>query len=202
MIKYYTLFHLKKSKELKKTVKKIRKGLSRFRSFMFATYQNLQFFQINKTLVGRAYIFVLLIIFAFQFGFPRYSSYANLSIREAVSEVQSVIYNNLPSAQDREFRTILVTATAYNSLPGQTDDTPCLTANQYDLCANNREDVIACNFLPFGTRVMFPDLEPNKIYTVQDRMHQRYPFRIDFWLKEKSDAKKFGLKTLRMQIYE
>jgi 3D (Asp-Asp-Asp) domain-containing protein len=95
-----------------------------------------------------------------------------------------------------------VPVTAYNSLPGQTDSTPCITANGFNLCKNNQQNVIAANFLPFGTKVRFPDYDPNTIYTVQDRMNARYYYRADIWMKNRPDAVKFGLQNLKIEIYQ
>ena len=45
-------------------------------------------------------------------------------------------------------RTSTHTITAYNSEAGQTDDSPCTTANGYNVCLSGKEDTIAANFLP------------------------------------------------------
>lgn len=91
--------------------------------------------------------------------------------------------------------------TAFSSTVAETDDTPCLTAINYDLCMHNVENVVACNFLPFGTKVVFPQLDPNKYYTVVDRMHERYNSRVDIWMKSHQEAEKFGKKYLTVEIY-
>jgi 3D (Asp-Asp-Asp) domain-containing protein len=91
--------------------------------------------------------------------------------------------------------------TAFSSTVAETDDTPCLTAIDYDLCKHNVENVVACNFLPFGTKVVFPQLDPNKYYTVVDRMHEKYDNRIDIWRKTHQAAEDFGLKYLTVEIY-
>jgi len=96
---------------------------------------------------------------------------------------------------------IEVEATAYSSTVGQTDSTPCITASNLNVCKRGREDIIATNALPFGTKVKFPELDPNKFYIVQDRMNKRYKTRVDFWKKRTIDAKRFGLKKLVMEVY-
>lgn len=105
-------------------------------------------------------------------------------------------------------KTITVTATAYNSLAGQTDSTPCMPAmHTFDLCKfyeeNGFGNSIAANFLPLGTQVTFPDLYGDKIFVVRDRMNARYGYgRVDIWMHEKADAKVFGVKRgLKMEIY-
>ncbi len=94
-------------------------------------------------------------------------------------------------------RTITVYATSYNSEPGQTDDTPFISANGtyvYD-------GMIAANFLPFGTLVRFPNYSGDKIYRVDDRMNRRYGHgRIDIWMEHKADSIAFGIQPLEMEI--
>lgn len=109
--------------------------------------------------------------------------------------------NTFPESVAVPRKTMKVPVTGYNSLPGQTDSTPCSTANGFDLCLHNQEDVIAANFLPFGTKVKFPELYGDKIFTVQDRMNARYYYHADIWMKSFPDAKKFGMKYTTIEIY-
>lgn len=99
-------------------------------------------------------------------------------------------------------RTMRVTATAYSSTPDQTDSTPCLTANGFNVCKHGKEEVIAANFLKFGTKVRMPDLYGDKIFTVQDRMNPRYNARIDFWKTSRASAKQFGVKHVTIEILQ
>ncbi len=87
-----------------------------------------------------------------------------------------------------------VTMTAYSSTKDQTDATPCITANGYNVCKHGSENVIAANFLPFGTRVQFPELFGDREFIVQDRMNRRYTNRVDVWMKSRGSAKQFGIK--------
>lgn len=110
----------------------------------------------------------------------------------------------LPEINNKEPRfTIKITVTAYNSLPWQTDDTPCITASGMDICERNTEDIIATNlwYLPFGTKVRLPDLYGDKIFQIEDRMNKRYSRRVDIWMKEYTDAKSFGRRWTRMEIF-
>lgn len=106
------------------------------------------------------------------------------------------------AAQPRVLRRVKVVVTAYNSVPEQTDSTPCLTANGYDLCAADRENVVAANFLRFGTKVRLPEYSAEKIYTVQDRMHPRFDRRVDLWKRSTADAKVFGAQYLLVEVLE
>lgn len=92
--------------------------------------------------------------------------------------------------------------TAYNSEVGQTDDDPCTTANGFNLCKNNKEDSIAANFLKFGTKVRIPELFGDHIFVVRDRMNSRHATRVDVWMKNHSDAMKFGVKNATIEVLE
>lgn len=93
-----------------------------------------------------------------------------------------------------------VAITAYSSTIDQTDSTPCITANGFDLCENNLENVIAANFLPFGTRVRIPKHFGDQIFIVQDRMNARYYYRADIWMQTRQKAKEFGIKYSEIEI--
>ncbi len=92
--------------------------------------------------------------------------------------------------------------TAYNSLPEQTNDQPCITANGFNVCEHGIEDTIAANFLKFGTKVRIPDLFGDRIFIVRDRMNQRYPSRVDVWMLERDDAIQFGIRNAKIEIVE
>ena len=98
--------------------------------------------------------------------------------------------------------TVNIAVSAYNSSPAQTDDTPCITASGLDVCERNKEDIIATNlwYLPFGTKVRFPELSGDKIYTVHDRMNKRYWRTADIWMKDYGEAREFGRKYTIMEI--
>lgn len=93
--------------------------------------------------------------------------------------------------------------TAYNSEVRQTDDSPCITANGFNVCEHGIEDTVATNFLPFGTKIRIPELFGDKIFTVRDRMNKRYHERIDIWMLNKVDALKFGVKrNIKIEVVE
>lgn len=90
----------------------------------------------------------------------------------------------------------IVTTTAYSSTPDQTDDSPFITANGsyvYD-------GVVACNFLPFGVKVRFPEIYGNKVFTVEDRMAKKNNHKIDIWMPSRQAALQFGIKHLAVEI--
>ena len=128
-----------------------------------------------------------------------------ISLLARVEKTQS--RNSFPVAGEREpIKTIKVTATAYSSDVGQTDDTPCIPADGYDLCAHYEKygqgNTIAANFLPLGTLVRIPELYGDKIFVVHDRMNSRYGYgRVDVWMPSRDEAKTFGVKYFEIEIY-
>lgn len=92
--------------------------------------------------------------------------------------------------------------TAYNSESSQCDDTPCITANGFDVCKHNTEDTIATNVLPFGTKIKIPSLFGDRVFVVRDRMNDRYTNRIDVWMRKKSHAKMFGIQYAEVEILD
>lgn len=104
-----------------------------------------------------------------------------------------------PAASDRAPRKVTtVVATAYNSLPWQTDDTPEITASG----TRTRHGVVAANFLRIGTRVRFPEVYGDTVFVVEDRMNQKYGRgRVDIWMEGLQDARTFGAKRLTMEVF-
>lgn len=92
--------------------------------------------------------------------------------------------------------------TAYNSEVGQTDNSPCITANGFDVCKHGQEDTIAANFLKFGTKVKIPELFGDRVFVVRDRMNAKHANRVDIWMKDRPSAIKFGVKTAKIQVLE
>lgn len=125
----------------------------------------------------------------------------------ATSTPQNIVASPTPpstatSTPVKVIRTSSHVITAYNSEVSQTDDDPCTTANGYNLCKNNKEDSIAANFLKFGTKVRIPELFGDKVFVVRDRMNARHATRVDVWMKNHSDAIKFGVKTAKIEVIE
>ena len=125
--------------------------------------------------------------------------YSILGLNQDDLKVLTVGSELLPSANDKKPRIMRVSVSAYTSEVAQTDSSPCITANGFNVCKHGEEDVIATNMLPFGTKVKISGSD--KIYTVQDRMNERYQNHIDIWMKDKDDAIKFGRKTLEIQVF-
>lgn len=95
-----------------------------------------------------------------------------------------------------------IVITAYNSEAGQTDNSPCITANGFNVCDYGVEDTIAANFLTFGTKVKIPALFGDRVFVVRDRMNKRFSNRVDVWMIERPDAVKFGVKMAKIEVLE
>jgi len=95
------------------------------------------------------------------------------------------------------FLTKKIVVTAYSSTPDQTDNTPFITASGTLV----KDGVVASNFLAFGTKIRFPQLYGDKIFIVEDRMHERFTNdRIDIWFPNRQAAQDFGIKTTLVEI--
>lgn len=169
---------------------------------------------------------IVLMVLVYELCFPHYALAAELNKQDETSnEVEKSIIlpkftiststNEILSEPESADQAVIIEAptykvvksyvvpiTAYNSEPGQTDDSPCRTANGFNLCQNNEENVIAANFLKFGTKVRIPEYFGDRIFTVQDRMNARYYYRADVWFKTKLDARKFGIRVLKIEVVE
>lgn len=85
--------------------------------------------------------------------------------------------------------TVLVTATIYHATPGQTDDTPFITASNKIINSDNpaghrwiavSRDLEKLGFV-FGVKVKVVGAgDLDGIWTIQDRMNKRFTKRIDF----------------------
>ena len=87
-----------------------------------------------------------------------------------------------------------VLATAYSSTVDQCDSTPFITANGTHV----HDGTLAANFLKFGTKVRFPSLYGDKIFTVEDRM--RSNTKVDLWFPTRQEAKNFGARIVEMEV--
>lgn len=101
-------------------------------------------------------------------------------------------------------RSMVVKATAYNSLANQTDSTPHITATG----TRTRPGVIALSrdllrVFPYGTRVTLQDLSgrynfSGRVFVVEDTMHPRKTNQVDIWMPTYNEAIRFGTSTVRI----
>lgn len=112
--------------------------------------------------------------------------------QRAIKKQQKKLVKTVPKGE--------IVLTAYSSTKDQTDSSPCITATGFNVCKHNKENIIAANFLPFGTKVRIPELYGDKVFIVQDRMNKRYSQRVDIWMKTRSKAKNFGVKRAKIEV--
>lgn len=105
----------------------------------------------------------------------------------------------LPLAEERAPRRVIwVLATAYTSSVDETDDTPFITASG----TTTHPGTVAANFLPFGTRLRLPDQFGDFVFTIEDRMNERYGSgRIDIWMHTKPQARAWGARWIKIELY-
>lgn len=113
--------------------------------------------------------------------------------------------------------TFIVRATAYNSLEGQTDATPDITATgtrtRWGVVAASR-DLLGTD-LPYGSLVRLSDLGSystgrgrgayqglldGMLFIVEDTMHYRKTHQIDLWFAEHADAVNWGVRRLQVEV--
>lgn len=112
-------------------------------------------------------------------------------------------FGTLPLAEKRAPQKTYsnIPVTAYNSVPWQTDDTPCIGAQGTDICAylEAGSDSCAANFLPLGTVI---EVEGLGTCVVRDRMNSRYYYRVDWYMGlDIASAKSFGIKYKDIGVY-
>ncbi|MDD3006470.1 MAG: hypothetical protein PHX30_02720 [Candidatus Pacebacteria bacterium] len=115
-------------------------------------------------------------------------------IQVAVKAPQSTAISSISS--DNGISSRWVTVTAYSSTVDQCDASPFITASGTHV----RDGVIATNLLAFGTKVKFPSMYGDKIFTVEDRMNKRFSNRADIWFSTREQAKQFGVRKLEMIV--
>lgn len=94
-------------------------------------------------------------------------------------------------------RKVKMMVTAYNSDPWQTDEDPLTAASGKQVF----DGMIAINGIKFGTRVRMPELFGDKIFIVEDRMHQRKGlYHADVWLESRQEAIDFGAVITNVEI--
>ncbi len=133
---------------------------------------------------------------------PRFPESETVALIIAAMQNQTRDFGTLPIAKEAApRRTYTIPVSAYTSEAAQTDSTPCIAARGFDLCAHNEEDVVAANFLPIGTKLRIPELYGTRVFTVVDRMNERYDRSVDVWMRNKADAKSFGRKRAMIEVF-
>ena len=153
---------------------------------------------------GKSLTFLLTFIFIFDFLFFASPVLARDYLKKELTSAQ--IQENILKKNTVQYTVksrAIHTITAYNSEVAQCDSTPCVTANQFNLCVNGVfEDSVAINSLPFGTKIRIPELFGDKIFIVRDRTNARYRNRLDIWMEDKRAAIKFGVQRTEVEVLE
>lgn len=104
------------------------------------------------------------------------------------------------AAEDPQLvRKVSAVVTAYSSTPWETDGNPYITASG----AWVKEGIVANNMLAFGTKVRIPEVFGDKVFVVQDRMHQRKGnYHVDVWFSSYQEALDFGAKITYIEILD
>lgn len=119
---------------------------------------------------------------------------------QAVTDQVSVVSEN--NLEEFSGRLITFEVSAYNTLPEQTDNTPCVAANGDNICLEKNKNTVATNFLPFGTRIIIPSLG-NQVYVVRDRMNKRYEgYYLDVLAPTKNHAMVIGRQERKVIILD
>lgn len=122
-----------------------------------------------------------------------------VALEVAAMQNQTKDFGTLPTNDDREGVSVrYMQVSAYTSRVEECDSTPFITASQTHV----RDGVVATNQLPFGTRIKMPELFGDKVFIVEDRMNTRYKNNMDIWMDDLSVARKFGRKTVKIEIYK
>jgi 3D (Asp-Asp-Asp) domain-containing protein len=108
------------------------------------------------------------------------------------------IAQNAPIAMATDENSKTAWITAYASVPDETSNHPVITASG----ANVADGIVAANWLPFGTEIQIPALFGNKVFTVEDRMNEKFDSRVDIWMPSVSQALAFGLRQAQIVILD
>lgn len=145
--------------------------------------------------------------------YPSYGVSTTPVVAKPIAETETAMVMEVVAEKDssepvfRRYKAPLLTGpvneltawiTAYSSTPEQTDDTPFITASGSTV----RDGIVATNLLPFGTKVKFPELFGDKVFIVEDRMHQRKMNNFDIWMSSTEAARKFGITFARIIVLE
>jgi 3D (Asp-Asp-Asp) domain-containing protein len=123
-----------------------------------------------------------------------------IALASVGSAIESKMADEPPSIEvGRDYKVLASytgEVTAYSSTVAETDDTPFIAASGEHVYWG----MIATNAHPFGTKVRFPEIYPDRLFTVGDRMNKRYSHRLDIWFPDSEQARRFGLQETTVEI--
>ncbi|SMB92222.1 3D domain-containing protein [Deinococcus hopiensis] len=124
----------------------------------------------------------------------------------AQARARGVALAQSQAARPQTGRSIVARATAYNSMPGQTDSSPFVTATG----TRTRPGVVALSrdllrTFPYGSKVMIEDLSGRsgallngRVFYVEDTMAAYKTRSVDIWMSSYSQAIHFGGRQVRI----
>lgn len=127
-------------------------------------------------------------------------NFALLTLSGFISMSAPGAYAAIEAESEERKRKRVVTATAYNSVPGQTDDTPWLAAWNNKLKPGQKVIAVSRDLEKLGlTNGAKVEIEGLGVFTVRDRMNKRWRNKIDIWMEsDVKAARKFGAKKLKI----
>jgi len=132
-----------------------------------------------------------------------------------ILQTESVVENEAANKSEIRFS---LKATGYNSLESQTDSTPEITATgaktKFGVIAVSRD--LLSDDIPYGSLVKIKDLgnyyngrgagrfqdilDDQGYFIVEDTMHQRKRQQIDVWFPKKSQALRWGIRQVELEV--
>lgn len=123
------------------------------------------------------------------------------TMRHAPGVIALVVCLGLSTATAQE-RSLEVTATAYNSLPGQGLGDPTLTAWGDELVPGERAVAVSRDLIPLGlTHGVSVEIEGlTGSYIVKDKLHKRWSRRIDIYMGvDEEQARQWGKRRVTIR---
>ena len=132
-----------------------------------------------------------------------------------ILQTETVVENEAANKSEIRFS---LKATGYNSLESQTDSTPEITATgaktKFGVIAVSRD--LLSDDIPYGSLVKIKDLgnyyngrgagrfqdilDDQGYFIVEDTMHQRKRQQIDVWFPKKSQALRWGIRQVELEV--
>lgn len=137
------------------------------------------------------YFTLLLAISTFLFGFEAGERVHNLDEKLVNQNAETVKIEVIELKNAGQF-----TIYAYNSVESQTDGSPCISADNKNICERfeKGEKMVATNDFPLGTELFIGELGR---FIVVDRMAKRYSKTIDIFMGyDVAKAKEFGKQKM------
>lgn len=129
-------------------------------------------------------------------------SYSHSQSQLLIIQGNALIARNVLLQNSPESQSILAVITAYNAVPEQTDEEPCIAASGLNVC-KYPERVIACPaWLAFDTKIRIG----NEVYFCQDRMsakrrYSKNPAYFDILKPTIQESREWGKRELIIYIY-